>query len=77
MRGRIEEFFRRILRRPPPLPPHLAARKPCCQESDNLVRSLYGADRIMDMCRVCGGRHFRMMARPGKLTGEIKPLRRR
>lgn len=39
----------------------------CCQDPANLDRIRLAADAIMDTCRICGRRHFRIRAEPGSL----------
>ena len=51
--------------------------RPCCQEPENLMRSRLGPDSVVDICRVCGARHFRLKAEPGKLGTKGMPIGRR
>ncbi len=46
----------------------------CCKDKSNLERKEESHDRALDVCRVCGNRHFRMLAEPGQIGAEIKPL---
>lgn len=46
----------------------------CCKDKSNLERIEETRDRIVEKCRVCGNRHFRMWAEPGQIGAEIKPL---
>jgi len=72
------EFLRRLFR-PAPEPPQVepvSEPEPeprCCDDPENLVRSHYGPDKIMDMCKVCGRRHFRFKAEPGKIGVTLTP----
>lgn len=75
------EFLRRLVERftsPPIEPVPKALPKPaireCCQNPDNLVRSHYGPDKTMDMCKVCGARHYILRAEPGKIAGKGMPV---
>lgn len=68
----------RSLFQPAPEPPQIEPEpKPeperCCDNPENLVRSHYGPDKVMDMCKICGRRHFRFTAEPGKIGVTLTP----
>lgn len=70
------EFLRRLLGYPEPPqiePAPKPGRRECCQNPENLVRSHYGPDKTMDMCKVCGARHFVFRAEPGKMGVKLTP----
>ena len=42
-------------------------RKECCQKVENLELRLYRPDLVINVCKVCGCRHFELTVDPGKL----------
>lgn len=50
------------------------AIKPCCQKPENLVRKRLKPDLVVDVCKVCGAKHYTLKADAGKLGAELKPL---
>ncbi len=50
--------------------------KSCCQKAENLVRSRLGPDLTMDTCQVCGAKHYRLKAEPGKIGTKGMPIGR-
>lgn len=53
------------------------AIKPCCRKAENLVRSRLKPDLTVDTCQLCGARHFRLKADPGKMGVRLAPLGKR
>lgn len=47
-------------------------KKPCCQQSSNLTRQQVQPDLTIDVCSVCGCRHFVLKADPGRFTALFK-----
>ena len=48
--------------------------KECCKNPANLVRKQERPDLVVDTCKVCGCRHFRLSAEPGLLGLVGKPI---
>lgn len=40
--------------------------KDCCKVADNLVRVVVSPGSVVNTCRVCGCRHFRLSAERGR-----------
>lgn len=47
-------------------------KKPCCEVASNLDVKEDRADRSMAQCKVCGARHYRMVAYPGRVGVRMK-----
>lgn len=48
--------------------------RPCCRDPENLARTRLGRDAVVNICQVCGARHFVFKAEPGEMGAELKPL---
>ena len=46
----------------------------CCKDKKNLERKEESSDRALDVCRVCGNRHIRMVAESGHIGATLSPL---
>jgi len=42
-------------------------RKECCKQPENLVPKQERPDLFINVCKVCGCRHFELTVDPGKL----------
>lgn len=50
--------------------------KSCCQKAENLVRTRLRPDLVVDVCKVCGCRHFGLKVEPGKMGIRLMPPER-
>ena len=42
-------------------------RKDCCKDPENLELTQVNTDLLVNVCKVCGCRHFELTVDPGKL----------
>lgn len=56
---------------PPKIAPNKSTIKECCQDTDNLERHRVSDDKIIDVCKVCGCRHFKFYCKPPVLGTKL------
>ncbi len=53
------------------------AIRSCCQKPENLERKRLAPDLVVDICKICGAKHYTLKAEPGKLGTKGMPIGKR
>ncbi len=48
--------------------------KDCCKKEENLIEKKEREDLIIKTCKVCGCRHFRLIAEKGMFFGKVSAI---